>query len=84
MTMTRADSLHHPNRKERLAELLISAAEKYRGGTSFTVLDLYAADGRIREYPKGEVGGMCRKVFVKDPDYVPVRGERARWMLRSD
>ena len=79
----RADSLHSKTRKDRLAELLITAAEKYRPGTSFTVLDLYAVDRRICEYSKGEVGGMCRRIFIKDPDYVLAHGERTRWMLRS-
>lgn len=80
----RADSLHSRTRKDRLAELLINAAEQYRPGTSFTTLDLYAVDRRICEYTKGEVGGMCRKIFVKDPDWVPCARERTRWMLPND
>ena len=79
----RADSLHHPKRMDRLADLLVNAAKHYRAGTSFTVLDLYAVDRRICEYSKGEVGGMCRRVFVKDPRYVLAKGERTRWMLKS-
>lgn len=82
--MMKPDSLHSRTRKDRLAELLIGAAEQYRAGSSFTVLDLYMADGRLREYSRGEISGMCRKVFVKAPDQPKWQHERRRWMLPND
>ena len=77
----RADSLHSRTRKDRLAELLIGAAEQYRPGSSFTVLDLYMAEPRLHEYSRGEVSGMCRKVFVKAPVQPKWQHERRMWML---
>ena len=80
----RADSLHSRTRKDRLAELLIGAAEQYRPGSSFTVLDLYMAEPRLHEYSRGEVSGMCRKVFVKAPVQPKYENERRNWMLPND
>ena len=80
----KADSLHSRTKKDRLAELLIGAAEQYRAGSSFTVLDLYRAEPRLHEYSRGEVSGMCRKVFVKAPDQPKWQHERRRWMLPND
>lgn len=78
------DSLRSRTRKDRLAELPINAAKQYRPGASFTAPDLYAADRRICEYSKGGAGGMCRKVFVKDPNRVPCARERTGRMLPND
>ena len=80
----RADSLHSRTRKDRLAELLIGAAEQYRPGSAFTVLDLYMAEPRLHEYSRGEVSGMCRKVFVKAPVQPKCENERRNWMLPND
>ena len=62
-----------------LDSLLESAASGFRSGAPFTILDLYAVCGELREFDGRVIGMRMRRHFVKHPELRRSGKDRMVW-----